>query len=299
MKHHASQEWKIGPKGHQHYDFVDVNLNDDNQLFIDPCRIEESSHPIAEQCIKTLHSFFDIFFIAYRDKSVDLKHQILSHASEENSTYLGYGYPGKGNTAEGLISTFAPLDKLVDAIPTISVSQDLPVLLAGFAEDGMSDLITNILHFELNQYTLNQLAKYKKQPTETTDFYSWDSSTQSWKLYSNQPCYTYNNRPIMLVPKVFVRKNYLFSTSQYMRRIIVERIREDGGGYDPEGKPIPKTYYLEHHIPHNSENWLYEEALKYTKEHPDALSEYHDKLPDFYFENRNKINDDIIDEVIY
>ncbi len=299
MKHHVTQEWKLGSKGHEQYDFIDVNLSDDNLLFIDPCRIEESNHPIAKQCVATIISFFDMFFIAYRNRSQELKRSILSHASEENSTYLGYGYPGKGNTADGLIKTFAPLDKLIESIPTINVAQDLPVLLAGFAEDGLSDLITNIIHIELNEYTLKQMSRYGKHPTSITDFYSWNANTQSWQLYTDQPCYIYKNKPIMLVPKEFVRKNFLFSASQYMHRIIVERIREEGGGYDPDGKPIPKTYYLEHCIPHDSENWIYEEVLKYTKEHPDALSEYHDKLPDFYFENRKRINDDVLDEVVY
>ncbi len=32
--------WKLGRKGHENYEFVDVAVNDDNRLFIDPCLIE-------------------------------------------------------------------------------------------------------------------------------------------------------------------------------------------------------------------------------------------------------------------
>ncbi|MBQ5803489.1 MAG: hypothetical protein IIW25_04585, partial [Bacteroidales bacterium] len=39
----------------------------------------------------------------------------------------------------------------------ISKGEDIPVLVEGFAEDSMSDLLTNILHEQLNEFTAQQM----------------------------------------------------------------------------------------------------------------------------------------------
>lgn len=41
-------------------------------------------------------------------------------------------------------------------------------------------------------------------------------------------------------PKNIVRKNYLFGVSQYFTRIILERMIDEGGYRDADGKVIPK-----------------------------------------------------------
>lgn len=41
-KRFISDEWKLNKKGHENYEFVDVAINDDNLLFIDPCLIENA-----------------------------------------------------------------------------------------------------------------------------------------------------------------------------------------------------------------------------------------------------------------
>lgn len=297
-KRHVSEEWELGAKGHNGYDFIDANLNGDTKLFIDPCLIEISTHEIAELCTNTINSFFDRFFSIYRDGSRTQKIEILSHAREENSTHLGYGHPGKGKSAGNLLARFRPLETLIQEIPTISLGHDLPVLINGFAEDGMSDMLTNILHQPLNNYTINRLATYGRIPDSTTAFFSWNAVSNSWVLHEHQPCFSYRGKPVMLVPKQFVRKGYLFSTSQYLERVIVERIRQAGQGFYETNKPIPKDEYLKHHMRHNSEHWKYENAIEYSVAHPDALLEYHDRLPDFY-RNARQLTDDDLDRYVY
>ena len=49
----------------------------------------------------------------------------------------------------------------------------------------------------------------------------------------------------------------------------------------------------------SGEHWQYDESVSYTKKNNDALDEYHKKLPIFYFENGNSMQDDELDELIY
>ena len=132
---------KAGIKGHQNFDFVDVNLDDDTRLFIDPCMIEGAEDPWSVNASKIMRTYFDCIFEGFHKGNVRMT-SLLSHAGEQNATKLGYGNGdnGKGKTEDGLWDSLKGLTTLIRDIPTISCSQDIPVLVEGFAEDGMSDL---------------------------------------------------------------------------------------------------------------------------------------------------------------
>lgn len=293
---HISDLWNLNITGHHDIDFVDINVDSDIKLFIDPCRIEISHHPIAEQCRAILTSYFALFFRAYSEKDIFLQQRVLAHAREQNCTHLGYGYPGKGNTQDGLRKKLSGLSSLIRRVRTMNKPEDLPVFLTDFAEDGLSDLLTNILHDALNEYTLRQMEKHNIHPNGITQFYTWDITSQNW-IFVTRECYNADDKPIMLVPKAFVRTHYLFSTDQYFKRIIIDFIRSEGGGIGEDGKLIPKSEFYKH-IPHDSPDWLYQNALQYTEVHPELLMEYHQKLPIYYLDN-NWINDEYLDQLVY
>lgn len=287
-----------GVKGHLNYEFVDVVVNDDNMLFIDPMLIEKARDEWCQEANAVVQAFFDSFYKAYKEKDIAKKMELLSHASEQNATRLGYGRGdnGKGNTASGLLKVFTPLEQLVFEISTMKKVEDLPVLIPEFAEDGLSDLLTNILHDQLNKFTHLQMQKYGIEGNSLLSFWTWDGIETCWKEVE-RPAYCIDGQELLLVPKHIVRKKYLFSTSQYFNRIILERIREAGGYMDDE-KPIPKKEILKAKR-FSGEHWQYDEAVSYTKENNDALDEYHKKLPLFYTENGHPMKDEELDELIY
>lgn len=298
MEYHLSDLWQLDINGHEDIDFIDICVDRDTPLFIDPCRIEVCIHPIAVQCRELMDSYFDAFYEAYRTNDVFLQKRVLSHAREINCTRLGYGYPGKGNSQIGLREKFRELPSLIRRLKTMCKAQDLPIFLKDFAEDGMSDLLTNILHSVLNEYTLEQMARYNIEPNGEAGFYAWNESRHNW-YYTVQPCYKVNGEPIMLVPKTFVRNKYLFGADQYFKRIILERIRSEGGGIDRRGKLIPKSVFYEHNVPHDVPNWRYETIADYTEKSPDLLWEYHRKLPEFYLDNGDGMSDEKLDDIVY
>ena len=114
------------------------------------------------------------------------------------------------------------LEQLISSIKTIGKAEDLPLLIPGFAEDGMSDLLTNIFHECLNEFTMAQMHKYDIQSNGTKMFYTWDMHAGEWKKVE-KPVYFVNGKELLLVPKNIVRKNYLFRVSQYFTRIILKK----------------------------------------------------------------------------
>lgn len=297
-KHYVSDYWNKGIKGHLNYDFIDVVVNDDNLLFIDPLLVEIAGDEWCQEANAAVKSFFDEFYKAYRANDVVKKRKLLSHAGEQNGTRLGYGRGdnGKGNTVNGLLKIFTPLEQLLQKISTMKKAEDLPLLIPGFAEDGLSDLLTNVLHEQLNKFTLQQMKKYGVESNVSLMFWTWDREELCWKEIE-RPSYCVSGQELLVVPKHVVRKKYLFSTSQYFNRIILERIREEGGYMDGD-KPIPKKDVVKAKR-FSGEHWQYDESVSYTQKNNDALDEYHQKLPCFYAENGRSMEDEESDKLIY
>ena len=295
---YISDQFHHGIKGHVHFEFLDVAINRDNLLFIDPVLIETGDTAWCREANLIIKSFFDKFYQAYKQNDEVQKNKILAHAREQNGTKLGFGngHNGKGNTAQGLIHIFRPLEKLVTEINTIKKPEDLPVLIPDFAEDGLSDLLTNVLHDQLNQFTSQQLNIYEIKNNSSVRFWTWSKSKEDWEEVA-RPCYRIDGRELLLVPKNIVRKKYLFNTHQYFTRIILERMREDGYGII-DGKLIPKKDIVARKR-NSDKHWEYDEVISYTTKCNDALEEYHKKLPSFYAYRNFHMKDDEIDEFLY
>ena len=89
----------------------------------------------------------------------------------------------------------------------------------------------------------------------------------------------------------------MFSTGQFFSRIILERIREEGGYYY-NGKPLPKKDVLKS-LRFSGDHWLYDKVIEFTTVNNDALSEYHQKLPAFYSEHGQPMTDEELNGYIY
>lgn len=166
---------------------------------------------------------------------------------------------------------------------------DLPLLIPYFAEDGLSDSLTNILHEQLNKFTLQQMKKYGVESNESLLFWTWDRKESCWKEIE-RPSYCVSGQELLVVPKHIVRKKYLFSINQYFNRIILEHIRGEGGYMDGD-KPIPKKEVVKAKR-FSGKHWQYNESVSYTRKNNDVLDEYHQKSPCFYVENGGSMEDE-------
>ena len=69
-KYYVSDYWNKGIKGHLNYAFVDVVVNDDNLLFIDPILLETARDRWCQGANATVQSFLTHFMkhIEQKDK---------------------------------------------------------------------------------------------------------------------------------------------------------------------------------------------------------------------------------------
>lgn len=284
--------FNLGCKGHANFNFVDVSLSSDTSLFIDPWLIEKSDDPWSLNANAVLQSFMDCLFAAFRDRTDD-RRSLLAHGKEQNATKLGYGngYNGKGKTPDGLYSSLRGLSDLVQKIPTIKKASDLKVFVQKFGEDNMSDLITNILHLQLNEFTVLELTKWGIVPNGEMSFWTWNMANRQWTQVT-RPSYTFNDNEVLLVPKWIVRKNYLVCVHQYLYTVIFDRMRENG--YEGWSKKDIWT-----NIPHSSKDWEYSFIMSKTFEDPSLLAKYHERIPKHYNRSYGRMTDDSLDMMLY
>lgn len=292
---HISEYLKLNTKGHANFDFADVRLDKDNELFIDPSLIELGTDSWSRDAKHIMYSYFDSLYEEFRRGHRNASPSYLySHAGEQNATKLGYGngQNGKGKTARGLAMCFEDLAELARVIHTITRPQDASVLVKGFAEDCMSDLLTNILHESLNSFTAMQMAKYKIAPDNKKRFSTWSAETKNW-IEVIRPCWQYGNKELLLVPKWVVRKNFLFSVNQYLSLVIAERIRDEKGWHDMSKKDIIANLYKK------DKHWRIDNAIEHTMKNPDDLRRYHECIPRRYLFAGGCMSDEILDNTIY
>ena len=259
---------------HQNIDFVNIDIEKDTRLFLDPVLIDVGQTDFCLRAKKVAQDFFDCLGSAYIADDNQKKHFLLSQAREINDTHLGYGIKfGRGNTEAGLYEIFQGIENFVSHI-SLSKAFDFVLLTPGFAEDGMSDLLTNVLYKELSDFTVAQCKKHgiEVQPCNKARFY-WDLDSHQWKSYQGNS-FILNGSPVVLVPKEIVQYRYRFSTDNYLRSVIVEHICEQKATYDKQGhKDRPAKDQIRSELINENGN-VYKTIVHFSIDDPTFLEEY-------------------------
>ena len=156
----------------------------------------------------------------------------------------------------------------------------------------MSDLLTNILRLPLSQFTAELMRTYDKTPTSKHIIKSWDLHAHSW-VETEQPYWTVTGQKILLVPKWWVRKNFLFKAHQYLYGVIIERMKMEPGYENLAKIDVWKN------MERDFEHWEYAKVIEYTQRHPDALSDYHTSIPKYYNRSAGCMDDNDLDQAVY
>lgn len=273
-------------KGQAEVDFVDIDTNQDMQLFIDPFFLGKRTDRWSIKVTQTIRSFFHHTIQLIRDDKLQEAKELFDHLHEPNSTCLGLsrGMPkgrgvGSGDTMDifdGLIKSKAIKTGLIQDI------EDSLIFVDGFGKDKLSDMTTNIIREQLIEYTQNQcrlhgIALNNNVPSG----FFWNRGTLEWEqIYTEM--LVIDSRIILLVPKGIVSfcKDYTpeiyyqhfvlnFMQNEHLRlnSIFVQK-RKNGNRFVTK-KSLAKENPL-------SKKFL----LEFTKRNPSVLTEFKDELRD-------------------
>ena len=229
---HVSERFGLGIQGHKDICFIDVDEKRDARLYIDPYVIQALPDEFCIEARKRIESFFHEVFLACRDVDKAQLRSLLAYASEPNETNLGMktiSDYGKGNTPQKLMPLFLNFYRLVRQNPSLASDPLVMCMyIKRFAEDGMSDLITNIIRDLLHTFTENQ-CRYWNIPLERDSRVIgcyWDYRELKWKSLVGRGLSSGGYR-VLLVPKIVVRSRYVFGIECYIRQYILKAQQEE------------------------------------------------------------------------
>lgn len=289
---------KLNKPMHKNLYFVNTPISKDVQLFIDPVLIEIGDSKFCEVAKKKTADFFRELHNAYYVlNDIHKKKYLLTHANEVNDTHLGYARKyGKGNTEDGLYEIFKGIDAYVSSI-RINRLFELVLYVPGYAEDGMSDLLTNILYKELSEFTIQQCNKYNiaTQPCPVERFF-WDDKKHAWEKYAGESLII-NGKAHLLVPKEIVQSHYRFTTDNFLRSVIIENICERNATYDKKGnKSRPSKDKMREKLL-NDNGTVFQTAHKFAQNDPELLLQYQKIVYEKY--KTLRMTDEELDQRVY
>ncbi|MFG3704736.1 hypothetical protein ACGF7U_08395 [Micromonospora sp. NPDC047670] len=238
-------------KSQSELDFVDVDIVNDVELYIDPSAIAHLSSPWADSCIASIQSFFQRVLDAIGDSNDEGAISLLAELREPNETHLGQSSgrsqgSGLGDKLaekfwESLSNSRAARSGLLEDL------EDTALLVEGVDKDRISDITTNLIRAQLVEFT-QETAEYHGIELTPDVAYGpfWDPLKGEWyQKYTNLP--TPNGERLLLVPKAIARRGLHLSASEFYRHtvlnylVIQERAERSLGAVIRSRRGVTKT----------------------------------------------------------
>ena len=193
-------------------DFVDVPLQTDIWLFIDPFAISQRIDPWSQRSHGTLVAFFQKVIDHIRAGRLTEARELLSHLQEPNEARFGLSKKRPAGAGIGPHQAQQLFDALKDstAVKTgfLSSLEECELMIEGIGRDKISDLTTNIIKGHLVDYTQEQ-CKLHGIPLQTVALGAcFNPNSLDWESkYVDLP--VWKGKPVLLVQGVIPARHSL------------------------------------------------------------------------------------------
>lgn len=279
-------------------DFVDIELEGDLPLFVDPFALSIRKDGWSYHCTQHIVSFFQTAIDAIRADNSQRARQVLANLSEPNETRLGLsqGEPsGRGVSGKQAFDLYEALaDSEAARTGVLSEIAECDLFIPGIGPDKISDITTNVIRGPLIEYTQKQCELHGIPLRENVSAGKiWNMDIQGWtSVYASLPIW--NGRRILLVPKASVRFRMCLDSQEYYNHFMLNFLQaehlEAGTSLVrvlQNGKRIVTKKSLKEVYPY-SKQALYE----FTKLHPDVLDRYKEIESQEREESDRKLDED-------
>jgi hypothetical protein len=278
-----SEFFRIG-KSQAELDFVDIDLDTDIPLFIDPYIFSIKTDSWSERCHAEIISFFQTAIDCVRHGLDAHGRHLLDNLSEPNETHLGLstGTPsGRGVSGKQAMDLYEQLKTSQAATSgLLSELSECDLFVDGISSDKISDMTTNIIRRELIQYSQEQCKLHGIQLQGTVaSGRLWDSAAGRWEQsYVQLP--VASGSKVLLVPKASVRWNITFDAYKYYNSFVLNFLQQEhldsrsglvetlrSGGRRVTKKALREAYPI-----------TKEFLSRFSEEHPEVLEAYKKEL---------------------
>jgi hypothetical protein len=265
-------------------DFVDIPLDTDVSLYVDPYALTVSGDDWLRECGNMVVHFFEYFLDAIRNEDEPRAMALISNLHEPNDTHLGLslGRPsgrGWGGKQGRMLYDTLRHSAAVKSGRLKDIS-DVELLIPGIGSDKISDLTVNVIRGALVAYTEEQSLLFNVPTERINSGLYWDSEVANWaNRYANLP--VYKNQRLVLVPKAAVRVRLIPDYEEFYNRFVLDFLQAE------HLKAKDSLVYLLK----NGKRRVYKQDLKnkyklskeflfeFTEKHPEVLRAYKETLP--------------------
>ncbi|WP_454874795.1 hypothetical protein [Paraburkholderia xenovorans] len=269
-------------------DFVDIELEGDTPLYVDPYALTTRDDEWSVECHQLVVSFFQKLLQAVQANDERRGIQLLAHLGEPEETHLGVsqvGNKGRGigpgqakDLFEALRNSKAAKTALLEDLP------DFALFIPGIGRDKISDMTTNIIRRLLISYTQSQCTLLNIPMNRVASDFFWDGNSEEWRQeYVELP--VCDGKKVILIPKYTVRYQVGVDHTEYRSKFVLEFLKEEHRRADDalvtairdkKGNIIKKTVYkktVDDYYP-KTKDFLAE----FSKTHPDVIDGYRERL---------------------
>lgn len=235
-------------------DFVDVHVEKDNRLFVDPSSIrnaKKAGDAWATAAHQSLVGFFDALLVRIASPAVHpAGRAMLAEFHEPKETRLGMSARGfDGSGAAGELG-----DRIWDAIvtnplcllevPILRRVEHLPLFVEGINNDRVSDLTSRIIFTNLVDFTHQQMAKHPELVAgPAREYQVWDPGTDAWDkaTFTLPDAGTHKVQPLLLVPKRVVHYSLRMNPTGFWNVPVLGAVQMSEAVRLPSGKIAKPT----------------------------------------------------------
>lgn len=233
--------------------FVDVDIEADNFLFLDPhaIRLARAPHPFARDAIDCADTFLhEVTDCVIKGTPGHMRRgeTLLQHFVEPWETRLGMsetGFSGHGGAAGIGTLIWDTLNDNVAALVRVGVLkqlEDLPLFVEGVDRDITSDITTRIVFGPLGRFTESMIARYPEftagaHIVRTYRRQIWNPVVREW----DEEDFTLpvvDGKPLLLVPAGWARPTLLMSAGRFYETSVLSYAQLESAVRAKSGKLI-------------------------------------------------------------
>jgi hypothetical protein len=212
-------------------DFVDVTVNGDTAVFIDPTAIRTLTSEWGNDCVNLLQSYFSAVLHSIQQGDDRSALSLLAALSEPNDARLGLSTdePKGSGIAEGLAKDILTELTESEAVRSglLEDLEDTVLMIYGIGPDRISDMTINILRGPLLKYTQDMCAYYDiPLEPEVDSNRIWNPEAHQWTS-GFVPRPTIAGKPLLLIPKILVRARIAYDLDEYYRHYLLTYLQTE------------------------------------------------------------------------
>lgn len=272
-------------KTQRELDFIDIDIEKDTPLFVDPYFISTRPDPWSVDAHRTMESFFQFVLKLYDAKQIESAKRLFENLKEPNETCLGISSnkpKGKGVGINEAAMIFGDLleSRALDE-ELVRHVEDLGVFVDNVGKDKISDLVTNVIRKHLIEYTIEQCLLNNIELTDNVPTgYFWNAVEKRWDN-SFSKMLVIDEKIIILVPKWIVSFSFKYLSDYYCRHYVLNYLQNEHIRMNSSlvrrrklKSGQEKVWAVKKEIAKDEGAFRKEYIREFTKNHPDSFSDF-------------------------